>query len=174
MDSIIDFEALKVATKMAVVSSLAELKQKSNDAPLIAYALCTDDCVMTLFSVACTGEWLDSKIDKEQFLLPTEWDLYTREGHFKPVYELLLEKERKRDTIEYEDKFEEIVQLTFNAIVLALKELRNEHIFSENIYLSVQSTDPGEDILAMSAKAINQLNSDNIVQEWAKWTYAYC
>ena len=170
---IINFGELKNLTKDAVKASYEKLLSVYKNEDFTGYALCTDDGVMTIYHVGCTQQWLSRDGHEAYTYAPVEWTYEDGETSFDAVYELLIQRVEKQDEKEYKNKFEDIIDLSYNSFVQALLELRNEGFFSDDVFLSVLSTDPSDHMIELELNAIKLLNSPEILSKWEAWDSHY-
>jgi len=162
MSNIIDFKELKTRIKIASKKSFENIESKYGKGSVTGYALCTDDSAMTIFHVANTQKSTESNYE----FSPVEWRIDYKPELFDATYELIEERLDKQYDDEYEDKFEEIVRETYDSFVNALHELKLEGVFSDDVFLTVVSTDPSDNMILNAREANKQLNSKSTLKKW--------
>ncbi|NRB79762.1 MAG: DUF4303 domain-containing protein [Saccharospirillaceae bacterium] len=166
MKNIIDFKELELRVKVASKKSFEFLEKRFGKNVITGFALCTDDGAMTIFHSANIQSWDTNPYE----FSPVEWRIDDKPDLFDSAYDLIEERLDKQDEEEYEDQFEEIVNQTFNSFVNALMKLKVEGVFPDNVFLSVLSTDPSDDMITKERKSIEQLNSKIIIEKWKGWS----
>ncbi len=171
MLDIIDFDQLKNLVKSASRETFINLQHRYRDEGLNGFALCTDDSVMTIYHMASTEKWSDNHAEFRYS--PVEWRLTDNDRLFDPAYELIMARVERQYDEQYEDKFEQLVDLTFNSFVTALYELKQEGVIPDTVFLTVMSTDPGDHMLELESAANKLLNNSEQFANWKAWNEKY-
>lgn len=143
-------------------ATVAALAASRPDEHLSGYALATDDDLSTLFLSACTREAAAQHAGDAYFLYTfTDWPYGARDA-FSAVGDAL----SARASAAPDEQFEEHVARSFEALVRGLHAAKTEGLFGDDVFLTVGSTDPGEDLQRLEADAVKRLNSAAVFERW--------
>lgn len=161
-------QILENLVRDGALEALAALQSDSKSDVLMAFALCTDDDVSTLFHVGCTKSFYESCGMADVEFLPTEW---IQTGDCQPAAldaaNALLQERARGDDVR--ESWQAIRDQDFSALVRGLAAARLISAVDPNVFLSVISTDPGPHILAAETAGILQLNPLKVVRRWREW-----
>ncbi len=143
------------------------------DDPVMSVALCTDDDACGVYFAICTASWLRDCEDSEDRFQPTEWpegsDAITARS--QALVEALYRsasapsaEPAAGDVPTVEDH----VRQAFEAMVGALRALRQSDVIGAGVFTVVCSTDPGPLQEALEQAAIQQLNSSDVRREYVE------
>ena len=143
------YETLSRAIRSSV--ALAE----DSRAKLAGLALCTDDCLETLYcAVTTVGEVARSGPD---FLYsPTDWPTEWESADLRQASALLRRRAKLCHCRAH-------VESAFELLVQVLSELRAGGALRPDCYLSVLSTDPSEHLETLERGSVERLNSPDII-----------
>lgn len=180
----IDPDSLTQAAMTAVRATWTQLLEKYRGERVIGYALCTDDCLMTLYHVGCTAEFCARHPIADAHVAPVEWEQSGDDRQFDAAYTLLVDRyetasaeDRRalegKETGTYLDfvggaAFTRHVDQSFGCLVSALRQLRKDELFPENVFLCVTSTDPSEHLYALATAAVRELNAPALSADWVR------
>lgn len=154
---------LKESVKIAIRKSLDSLASAHPGESVCGYALLTDDDLQCLDYHAITMERLEKGGSELRFQI-TDWPYADGSDAFDQPRELMVENAEKS-----QERYKMHVDACFGALVVAMKELRDSHVFHENVFLTVASTDPSDYLERLEHAAVQNLNSDSIFSEWQAW-----
>ena len=157
------YDELRHKTAEAIRKACAEITAEYVDDKLFAFALCTDDDVMTLYSSVCTRNWVSEREDNYEAIgyIYTEWDQHSGDSHFDSISELVASlADNESDENDCDRRFE--------AFVLALEGCRDEGIFDDDTLLCCGSTDPSDHMEMLAMKAVDRLNQKEIADKFAE------
>lgn len=157
------YDELRKKTAEAIRTACNEIKAEIAKDKLFAFALCTDDDVMTLYSAACTHSWVTERNDDYEGIgyIYTEWDQNSGDSHFESISELVA-------SLANSDDDENASDHRFEAFVLALKDCRDEGIFEDNTLLCCGSADPSDHMEMLAMNAVDRLNTKEVADKFAE------
>ncbi len=148
----------------AVAESIEHITSSRPNETLSGYAICTDDCVMTVFGVATTTEWCQKKSPDLGFI-PVEWPYGYNSNAFD---EALSDVQKRYADASADDTFAKHVKDTFSTLVEALRLEKADGRFSPDVFLLVTSTDPGPRLQRLATNGAKLLNSPELFQKFKK------
>lgn len=154
--------ALVDALGVAIPSTLAALAAAHPGERLTGYALCTDDCLCTVFHVALTHE----TTTVENAFAPNEWTFGEGDAHLADAQAAIVASYERHGG---DDEFAAHVERCFDSLVEALVRARAAGHFAHDVFLEVLSTDPSPDLRSMSEAASLRLNPPEVVRRWRAW-----
>ena len=159
----VTFDKLTRLTERSILLSLAEFAASNPTETLAAYAICTDDDLSTLFWVATTHEYVLGVADIALRYSAVEWPYGYGSSAFdaaRAELHLLYDVARARES------FQGHVAAAFQALVDALRSVRNSGGFEADTLLYVASTDPSEHLDALERRGVEYLNTEVGIDRW--------
>ncbi|GAB3357524.1 DUF4303 domain-containing protein [Lysobacter tyrosinilyticus] len=158
-------EDIRRATAQAIRQSVATLKAHG---PLFGFALGTDDDLRTLFHVSCSVGWVEkSELDYADIgYIFVEWLDSAHDDLFSPISSHLATLADQ--TYTSDEAWAAARDFRFHALFLALRDCREAGIFDEQTFLTVGSTDPSDHLQSLEMRAVESLNTPNVVRGYAK------
>lgn len=162
-DVLIADESFAIIVEHAIRRSLTNLSEQHAGETLAGYAVCTDDCLMTIFWVATTREHMNAVADESLRYSAVEWPY----GHQSDAFdEAQLELARRYEASDGEAEFSKHVVGSFWAIVEALKRVQSSGGLGENVLVYALSTDPSEFLESLERRGVEYLNSADGQAKW--------
>ena len=157
------YDELRRSTSAAIREAVADMLTEFGEDKLSAFALCTDDDVMTLFSAACTHNWVSEREDNYDAIgyIYTEWDQNSGDTHFRSISKAVAAMASDESGGDARDR-------RFEAFVLALKECRDEGLFDDDVLLCCGSTDPSDHMEKLAMNAVDRLNRADVADKFAE------
>ena len=156
-------EKIKSLAIDAIKKTKSQLDEKFGSDKLFGYSLCTDDCLMTIYHVACTNSWAED--NKEFCHSSVEWRQSGDDTLFDQTYDEMANHYEKNDDDACEF-FELNRDIRYESLVQALKECRESGVFDDSTYLTVVSTDPSEDLQTLEMKAVDRINKPSLADKF--------
>ena len=154
-------EQLVRLVRRGVGESLGEFASVLPSA-MTAYALCTDDCLSTLFCAALDTRTLEESGSRELILVPADWPAEL-ERSLRPASDLL--RRHYETCAGRQDAFVQHVESSFAAIVTGLGKCRLEGIIEGHVLLMACSTDPSPGMENRERAALPHLNPPHVLQK---------
>ena len=149
--------------RAAIRGSLEAIGAAHPGERLNGYALCTDDCLRTLFHAGCTTESCKGDEESELRCVPVDWPYGEGDHLFRRANaELVAHADASED-------FSAHVEAAFAFLVDALGGLRNEGVFGDDVLLIVTSTDPGPRLQELADAAVRRLNPPRLFELWKRY-----
>ena len=154
-------ENLRRCTVDAIRKACVDMANEYGSDKLAAFALCTDDDVMTLYSVACTQSWVREREPDYAGIgcIYVEWDQTAGGSHFDAISTTVA-------ALAGDDG--STARQRFDAIALALGDARNEGLFDSDVLLCCGSTDPSDEMEMLAMRAVDRLNANTTANAFAK------
>ncbi len=168
MADAIDYLQFLRLVESGVESTARQLAAACAGQHLIGYALCTDDCVCTLFHVACTAELAAAEQAFDIRFAPVEWKLDAVDpGDLEVASHSINRLEHETD-----EDFARHCDQAFECLVVALERARDKGLFQDQVFLSVLSTDPSREMQRRWRDSVLRLNVSGVVREWRRYELA--
>lgn len=168
-----DFECLAAEIATSARKAFAAIREAHRNEKITAYAVTSDDSVMTIGAVANSAEaFLAVNNDPDILWNAAEWSFYEGAEYFDIPYRMLLI--RCRDEPEHETiPFQEFHAGVVEACVRALEELDKEGLFGagqdrENSIVLFQITDS-----EYLDDAVKRLNTPDAYRRFREWWEAW-
>jgi hypothetical protein len=152
-------ESLLQLVKSTVRRTVAAVREQHPQASLAGYALLTDDTLATLTYMAITKEALAAAGNDDLLFCPTDWPYEYESALFVSASNELSAMESAAGDLE------EHVEAAFEMLVHALAESRAEGLFSDEVFLSVLSTEPNPKLEALEKISVEGLNRNDIIED---------
>lgn len=162
-DALIADESFATIVEHAIRRSLADFHEQHADETLAGYAICTDDCLMTIFWVASTREHMNAVTDDCLRYSAVEWPYGYQSDAFD---EAQLELARRYDASSGGAEFSKHVIGSFWAIVEALNRVRSSGELGQDVLVYALSTDPSEFLELLERRGVEYLNSTDGQAKW--------
>ncbi len=156
-------------TELARIGSLAAISALSADPAdaLIAFALCTDDDVSSVFHVGCTENYMRTHAMADVLYLPNEW-LQTGEVD-PPELRSLSGQFQQRSRRLSGDAWAAARDADFAALADGLARARVDAGINDTVWLTVMSTDPSAHMSELEEGFLLRLNPSEVVRKWRQW-----
>lgn len=168
------YQELADKVKDAVEKDMRKVLDEVGSEKIYAVALVTDSDCVTLFLAVNTLEYLreNGGLESEGRWLPDEWGYSDGDdSELAKLSELLYEHDETLSSEDDDDeKLEERWQMFFEAVISALRQLKEDNVFGENseeitCFVSVSDDDRAEEVENHSAE---QLNAPELVEVFLK------
>jgi len=156
-------EVLKEATKVAVTHSIRSVLANRVGESLNGYAIITDDDLSAIGYCASTNEYTNRQAEAYVRFEPVDWDYNDGVEAFDDPRTLL---RANYDATTTDDLFRSHVDTSFATLVAALRELKAEGLFGDEVFLTVISTDPSAHLEMLECHAVRTLNTPELVRQW--------
>jgi hypothetical protein len=159
---------LRSTVAAAIRAACGELQGQQPIEDLFAFALCTDDDLRTVYQVSCTRQWVrerDGGYPGIGFIY-VEWQDSVSDALFQQLsrrFAILADEPHRSDA-----EWAKARNGRFEALVLALKDCRDQGLFAKDTLLCVGSTDPSEHLEALAMDAADRLNSRLVADHFAR------
>lgn len=149
--------------RAGAVEAIDALRAAHPNDPLVGFALCTDDDVITLYHVGCTRSFAGSHHDVPDVgFAPTEW---TQDAGVKPVaFDAVCQHLDARPMPPGSKFWGPELEQDFEAMVAGLARARADASLDQEVFVWVTSTDPGPAMVELAEKALPRLNSPAVVR----------
>jgi hypothetical protein len=147
----------------AVEQSICELQAEAPGESVVAYAICTDDDLVSVFWVATTRESVEREPDASAKFSAVEFPYGYGSGAFDRVRAKLLESHGKLGGAE---TFPLHVAICFGSLVEGLRRAKAAGTFNEGVLTYACSTDPGAHLEALEVSSVIALNSPECQRNW--------
>ena len=140
----------------AIHTAIEQVLPSSGGAPAFGFALCTDDSVGSLFPIAASQAWADSRESLKFAVWPPEWDVGVADKDaFNALSKKLFSASQKKPG---SAAWRKARDARFQTLVDTMVACQAAGDFAGFSYLCVTSTSPSNHMLALTRAAIKELN----------------
>ena len=158
-----DTEELRTAVIKGIRHARLAFSKHHPGESLNGFALVTDDGLETLGYFANSEEFTAQNGEGNVRFEPVEWLYCEGDSGFAQARSILTSMAR---TAGANGVFAEHVRAAFGVLVDSLIAARAEGLFRQEVFLTVISTDPSDELVRLENQAVPQLNSPELVEAW--------